>query len=129
MEKLVIHNRELKNKHEVPNGTLIKGVKPRDLYTTQSWVGIDKASRLCDPNQPLLPCRGYLFWNHLDQARLVLGDGNTRALMAWENRTTLTFELLGLLPEGIKAFPLSHLRNQFRDLLWCINDVTELTRY
>lgn len=123
MEK-ILHYRDIKGAGEIEPGTIIEGVKPRDLYTTQPWIDITKACRVLGrvPQDPVLPSRGYLFRRDDGRTKLVLGDGNTRAIAAWEAGDALSFEVVGLLPENVRAFPLSRLRHQFRDLAWCMNE-------
>lgn len=102
---------------EIESGTVITGVKPRDLYTTQNWISERKAIKALNSYYPQdkYPTAGYIKECQDGRKILILGDGNTKALVAWEREEKVTFTLKGKLPDQTKYHPLSRLRNSFRD--------------
>lgn len=114
----VIPFSSLKDYAELPPGTLIEGVLPRILWTTQDWIEVKKVQAALNRDHDVedrYPTRGYLH-EHKGKRILVLGDGNTKAIVAWTRGQTVEFTVEGKLPEGISCSPLSRLKSRYHDL-------------
>ncbi|OGK19033.1 hypothetical protein A2866_00300 [Candidatus Roizmanbacteria bacterium RIFCSPHIGHO2_01_FULL_39_8] len=104
---------------QIPIGTILTGVKPRDLYTVQTWIDTKKV--LADLNSEVspdlvLPTIGYLHKGRIGGIKLILGDGNTKSIVALVRGHTVQFEVKGLLPPNTRYRPLIHLYQDNADL-------------
>lgn len=99
-------------------GTIINSVRPSNLYTTQNWISEKKVSaalsREVEP-EDRFPISAYI---HEDKGKrvLVLGDGNTRAIVAWVRGVLIEVTIKGLLPEGQSCISLGLLKRRYQDL-------------
>lgn len=99
-------------------GTVVTGVPPQKLYTTQKWISTTKVQHALDTGinpDDVYPTEGFIHEYHGKQ-RLVLGDGNTKAIIAWIRESNVQFTILGKLPQGTKYISLRELRNRYDDL-------------
>lgn len=114
----IITYNSLRETKAIAPGTVVAGVKPQDLWTTQGWIEEKKVqdalSRDCKTDD-CYPTRGYLH-KHKGKNILVLGDGNTKAIVAWIRGQRVEFTIEGELPKGADCTPLSRLKNQYNDL-------------
>lgn len=81
---------------EAEVGSIITGVKPRELFTYQAWVDDNKIANVLryaeDQSPELNQITGYIrFHTKLDRNIMVIGNGNHRALYAMINGRTLDF--------------------------------------
>lgn len=70
---------------QIPIGAILTGVKPRDLYTVQSWIDTKKVLACLNSEVSpdlLLPAMGYLHKGRIGGIKLILGDGNTKSIVA-----------------------------------------------
>lgn len=98
---------------------IVTTVKPLDLYTTQSWMDIVKVqialNRKADPND-IIPTVGYIHKGRIGGLKIILGDGNTKAIVAIMRGLTVQVEVKGFLPDGTRYIPLKRLYQDNSDL-------------
>ena len=99
-------------------GLVITNVPPRSLYTTQHFVDSEKISNFLKTTYPIdfENLRGYWSMQLFGKPRLVLGDGNTRALIALQTGTHISITVMGQLPLGAQTIPLTKLYQTYVDL-------------
>jgi hypothetical protein len=116
--KQVIPFGSLGKEKELSPGTIVTNVNPRALWTIQTWIETQKVqvalNRIIDQDDTF-PTEGYIH-THRGKIILVLGDGNTKALIAWAMGRQVQFTIKGQLARGQKAIPLGRLRQQYHDL-------------
>lgn len=114
----IITYNSLREARTIESGTVVTDVKPQELWTTQDWIEVEKVraalNRTVGP-EDTFPTEGYTHKHH-GKTILVLGDGNTKSIIAWAQGKRVEFTIKGELPRGQKATPLSRLRNQYHDL-------------
>lgn len=111
--------RDLKKLGEVNPGFLVIDVTPSHLYTVQRWIEPQKVLAALNRearSDDVYPTSGYVHRDIRGNLKLILGDGNTKAIIAWIRGKHVEFSIKEVLPFGTRYFPLSQLRSQYSDL-------------
>lgn len=113
-EHQTISFNSLKDAKELVAGTVVTGVKPQELWTTQEWIEVKKVMKALNTEREaddVYPTRGYFH-----DRKLILGDTNTTAIIAMIRGKRVQFTVVGNLPKGQRYTRLKNLYNANSDL-------------
>ena len=117
-EPQILSYSDFKRIGAIEEGAIIERVKPMSLYTTQDWISVRKVSDALGREVETTgkyPVSAYI--QEREKGRiLVLGDGNTRAIVAWIRGVPVDVIVKGFLPKDQRCISLSLLKRRYRDL-------------